>query len=238
MSSLYLIRHGQAGTRGRYDSLSDLGHRQAAQLGDYLAARKVPFKAFFAGGLNRQRQTAEGVWRAYRAAGLPTPEIVSAPSWNEFDMSAVFSEFAALLNEADPDFRREYERLLLKLKDENAPEHKAWTECDTQTMRAWMQNRFPCRTESWAAFRRRVLSGRQALAEFQSGDTVAVFTSAAPISIWVAESLAVTDDHVMRLAAVLLNSAVTTMRLRADDLALFSFNGVAHLDDPSHRTFR
>jgi hypothetical protein len=34
------------------------------------------------------------------------------------------------------------------------------------------------------------------------------------------------------------NSAVTTMRLRNDDLMLFSFNGVPHLTDPQLRTFR
>ena len=64
MSSVYLIRHGQAGTRGHYDALSDLGRRQAYLLGQHLAAQQVPFKAFIAGCLNRQRQTAEEVWRA------------------------------------------------------------------------------------------------------------------------------------------------------------------------------
>ena len=58
MSSLHLIRHGQAGRRGHYDALSDLGQRQAYLLGQYLAAQNVPFKAFIAGCLNRQRQTA------------------------------------------------------------------------------------------------------------------------------------------------------------------------------------
>ena len=77
MSSLYLIRHGQAGTRGHYDALSDLGHRQAYLLGQHLAAQKVPFKAMIAGCLNRQRQTADEVWRAYREAGVAVPDMVS-----------------------------------------------------------------------------------------------------------------------------------------------------------------
>ncbi|HUE01092.1 MAG TPA: histidine phosphatase family protein [Bryobacteraceae bacterium] len=238
MSSLYLIRHGQAGRRGEYDALSDLGHRQAYLLGQHLAAQKVPFKAMIAGCLNRQRQTADEVWRAYREAGIAVPDVVSAPSWNEFDMTAVFSEFAPLLCEADPQFKHDYQELLRKLEDRNHPVHQAWTDCDTQTMRAWMEGRYPCRTESWAAFRERILSSCAALAAHQPGDAVAIFTSAAPISICATAALGVSDDHFMRLAAVIYNSAVTTMRLRDGDLTLFSFNGVPHLLDPQLRTFR
>ena len=238
MSSLYLIRHGQAGTRANYDALSDLGRRQAYLLGQYLAAQKVPFKALIAGCLNRQRQTAGEVWRAYREAGVAVPDIVSDPDWSEFDMTAVFSEFAPLLSEADPQFKQDYQELLRKLEDANAPIHKAWTDCDTQAMRAWMEDRYPCRTESWVAFCRRVLRARQSLSAYQSGDAVAVFTSATPISIWMASALGLPDSHLLRLAGVLYNSAVTTMRLRDDDLMLFSFNGVPHLNEPHLRTFR
>jgi broad specificity phosphatase PhoE len=238
LSALYLIRHGQAGTRGHYDALSDLGRRQAHLLGQHLAAQKVPFKTFIAGCLNRQRQTAEEVWRAYREAGVAAPDIVSEPNWNEFDMTGVFSEFAPLLSEADPRFKQDYQELLRKLEDVNSPIHQAWTDCDTQAMRAWMEGRYPCRTESWAAFSRRVLSARGSLGGHESGDAVAIFTSATPIAIWVAAALGVPDSQIMRLAGVMYNSAVTTMRLRDDDLMLFSFNGVPHLTETQLRTFR
>ena len=238
MSSLYLIRHGQAGTRGHYDALSDLGRRQAYLLGQHLAAQKVPFRAFIAGCLNRQRQTAEQVWRAYRDAGVAVPEIVSEPQWNEFDLNAVFSEFAPLLSEADPQFKQDYQELLRRLEDEHSPIHHVWTGCDTQVMRAWIEGRYPCRAESWAAFGQRVLGARASLAAYQRGDAVAIFTSATPIAIWVAAALGISDGHIMRLAGVMRNSAVTTMRLRDDELMLFSFNGVPHLNAPELRTFR
>jgi len=67
---------------------------------------------------------------------------------------------------------------------------------------------------------------------------LAIFTSAAPISIWAAAALGVSDGHIMRLAGVMYNSAVTTLRLRDDDLTLFSFNGVPHLNEAGLRTFR
>jgi broad specificity phosphatase PhoE len=240
LSSIYLIRHGQAGTRSEYDALSDLGHQQAHLLGQYLAAQKVQFKAFIAGCRNRQQQTAQEVWRAYREAGVAVPDIVPEPKWNEFDMTAVFGEFAPRLCETDPQFKQDYEELLRRLEaeDKDSPIHHAWTDCDTQAMVAWMEDRFPCQTESWAAFRRRVLSCGAPLAQYQPGDAVAVFTSAAPIAIWVADSLGVSDGNLLRLAGVLLNSAVTTMRRREDGPRLFSFNGVAHLTEPHLRTFR
>lgn len=238
MSSLYLIRHGQAGTRGHYDALSDLGLQQARLLGQHLAAQKVQFKAFVAGCLNRQQQTAEAVWRACREAGVLVPEIVSEPAWNEFDLTAVFTEYAPLLSDADPRFKQDYQELLRKLEDEQSPLHHAWTDCDSQIMRAWIEGRFPCRTESWAAFGRRVSNARASLAAYQPGDAVAIFTSATPIAIWVAATLGITDGHIMRLAGVLYNSAVTTMRLRSDELTLFTFNAVPHLAEPHLRTFR
>jgi len=238
LSSLYLIRHGQAGTRGHYDALSDLGRRQAYLLGQHLAEQKVPFKAFVAGCLNRQRQTAEEVWRAYREAGMAVPDVESDANWNEFDMTGVFSEFAPLLSEADPKFRQDYQELLRKLEDADSPIHQAWTDCDTQAMRAWMEGRYPCRTESWAAFRQRVLGARAPLGAYQPGDAVAIFTSATPISIWVAAALGVSHGKIMPLAGVMYNSAVTTMRLRDGEAMLFSFNGVPHLNDLRLRTFR
>ena len=62
--------------------------------------------------------------------------------------------------------------------------------------------------------------------------------SAAPISIWAAAALEVADSHIMRLAGVMYNSAVTTFRLRDDAVTLFSFNGVPHLNEAGLRTFR
>ncbi len=240
MSSIYLIRHGQAGTRGQYDALSELGHRQAFLLGEYLVAQKVQFKAFIAGCLNRQQQTAAEVHRAYRMAGMVVPDIVPEPAWNEFDMTGVFSEFASQLAEADPQFKQDYQELLRKLEetDEDSPLHHAWTECDTQAMRAWIEGRFACRTESWVAFRQRVLSYRAALGAYQPGESLAIFTSASPIAIWTAAALGVSDGHIMRLAGVIYNSAVTTLRVRDGDTMLFSYNGVAHLNDSQLRTFR
>ncbi len=70
MSAVYLIRHGQAGLRHNYDTLSDLGHTQARLLGEYLAAQKIKFAAIYSGALTRQQETAGEVRAALERAGL------------------------------------------------------------------------------------------------------------------------------------------------------------------------
>ncbi|MDE3195909.1 MAG: histidine phosphatase family protein, partial [Acidobacteriota bacterium] len=82
MSRVYLIRHGQAGTRQAYDDLSDVGRRQARLLGQHFAAQGIRFSRAYAGGLRRQQQTAEEV-----ASQFPEfPTVEGSAGWNEFDL--------------------------------------------------------------------------------------------------------------------------------------------------------
>src|SRR5262249_27850537 len=113
-----------------------------------------------------------------------------------------------------------------------------WTRCDMEVVRAWIEERYPFDGESWRAFHERVAQCLEPLAAHGSGEAVAVFTSATPIAVWVGMALGVADGKRMALAGVLYNSSITTLRLRAGELTLFSFNSVPHLPDPRLRTFR
>ncbi len=119
MSSLYLVRHGQAGLRHNYDQLSPMGRRQARLLGEWLATQQVRFRAIYAGSMLRQRQTAEEVREAYQAAGVDVPDICTDTGWNEFDLDQVYRELAGILCEADPQFRADYEEMRRLSRDEN-----------------------------------------------------------------------------------------------------------------------
>ncbi len=70
------MRHGQAGTRDSYDSLSELGRRQARLLGEYFVSQGIEFTAAYVGAMSRQQQTAAEVVAAYADAGVGFPEIV------------------------------------------------------------------------------------------------------------------------------------------------------------------
>lgn len=242
MSNVYFIRHGQAGTRGAYDSLSELGRRQARLLGEHLVAQGVEFAAAYAGGLARQQQTAAGVASAYAEAGLAFPEPSIDAGWDEFDFHHVYKELAPLMCEEDEEFRREHEEMLAAASanadDHTADVHRVWRASDTKVMDAWVGGRYPYSGESWGQFIERVAACRLKVREAQPRENVAVFTSAVPTAIWTARALEASNVHIPRLAAVLLNTAYTVLQLREEETLLLTFNAVPHLHTPELRTRR
>jgi broad specificity phosphatase PhoE len=238
VSALYLIRHAQAGPRHKYDRLSDLGREQARRLGEYLASQQITFKAVYAGGLERQRLTAEAVQQAYRQRGVAFPEIQNDPQWNEFDLGDVYGALAEPLSRDDDEFGREYAEMMRLLDDENHVLHRNHNYCDIAVIRAWVANRYAYAGESWQAFRARVAQPLATLSRHDSGEQVAVFTSATPISLWVGHALGLDDSNIWRIAGVTYNTAITTFRLKGNDCRLFTFNGVPHLQEAAMRTFR
>jgi broad specificity phosphatase PhoE len=237
LSSLYLIRHGQAGLRHNYDKLSDVGRRQARLLGESLAGQRVSFRAIYSGTLERQRQTAEEARAAYVRAGVQAPEIVVEPGWNEFDLDQVYRDFVPLLSEADAKFRADYAEMRRQAQNDASPVHRTWSECDTAVVRAWTEAGYACNGESWLEFQRRVTGNLGALAGYGSGESVAIFTSATPIAILMGAALGVANGRIMRLAGVMYNAALSTVRLRDGEVTMFSFNNVGHLP-VELRTFR
>ena len=80
MPLLLIVRHGQASFGAAdYDTLSELGVRQAQRTAAALVAAEIPVARVISGSLRRQRDTAEAIARAY---GLQTS--VDA-RWNEYD---------------------------------------------------------------------------------------------------------------------------------------------------------
>ena len=241
MSRIYLVRHGQAGTRDSYDSLSALGRRQARLLGEYFVCEKLCFAAAYSGALVRQWETAQEVRAVYLESSAPFPDITQEPGWNEFDLAHVYAALAPLLSAEDPEFARQYAELEAQVRAgaEN-PEsgvHRRWLPCDVQVVRAWMSGRHPYEGESWQAFRERVTACPVQIGAGAQEENIVVFTSATPIGIWSALAMDVHDQRAMRLAGVLYNASCTTLRLQGPDLRLHSFNAVPHLG-PDLRTYR
>ncbi len=242
MSRLYLVRHGQAGTREAYDALSDVGRRQARLLGEYFVTEKIQFAAVYAGALVRQQETAAEVQAAYSEAGFCFPEIVPEPGWNEFDLSHVYDTLAPYLCAEDPEFERQYQELVAQARaaaeQPEASVNRRWLPCDVKVVEAWIQGRHSYDGESWKAFRERVIGCQSKLEHVQREANILVFTSATPISIWTALAMEIHDERAMRLAAALHNTSCTVLRLHAGQLRLHSFNTIPHLCAPELRTYR
>ena len=228
---LYLIRHGQAGSRDNYDMLSDLGRDQARRLGEYFRAAGVSFRAAYAGSMRRQRETAEIVL----AETPDAPEIRTDARWNEFSLDGLWKALAPRMLEESAQFASDYQALHAA----NPNVDRVMTACDVELIGAWMRNHQACAgVEPWTEFRSRVEAPRPDLAGFGPGESVAVFTSATPSAVWCGSALGVEDRAIFRIAGVLYNSSFSTLRLRGAELTLFSLNNIPHLQDISLRTFR
>ena len=238
MSALYLLRHGQAGTRNDYDKLSGLGHKQARLLGEFLASQKIEFIALFCGAMRRQQETARHAINAFAQAGLTLPPLVTDERWNEFDLGKVYEEIAQPLCDSDGEFKIGYEEMNASYSDPAAPFHRNSTILDAKVVRAWVSERFPYSGESWLEFHSRVVAALNDLRQYADLGHVAVFTSATPTAISVAYSMGVTDVRAARIAGMSFNSSISTLRIQPDDFTLFSFNSVPHLEDPALRSFR
>jgi broad specificity phosphatase PhoE len=236
---LYLIRHGQAGTRDEYDRLSALGQAQASALGVWLAREGVRFDTVWTGALRRQQETATYVLGAMAEAGSPQPEPSIDPRWNEFDLDVVNDGIATQMAAEDPDFRSHLHALAEAVASGDAAIHRRWTPADAAVVEAWIAGRYSFEGESWADFIARVRSAaREPLAAAQSGGSVAVFTSATPVAITMGLALPLRDADIMPLAEAAINSNVTILSVKEGQPRLFAFNGIAHLESPTLRTFR
>lgn len=238
---MYLIRHGQAGTRDNYDSLSELGREQARRLGEYLVSEGIEFKTVFSGALRRQQETAAEVRCAYLRTGSRFPEVEVRSEWNEFDLDHVYRGIAPRLCDDDPEFRAGYQRMreemLASAGDPNAAIHRRWTPCDIKVVESWILGRYEYKGESWSGFCDRIRACD--LGANGSGDgNIGIFTSATPAAIWAGVGLDVLDHRVLRVAGVLYNASYTVLRVREGQVRLFSLNNIPHLADPSLRTHR
>lgn len=239
MSNLYLIRHGQAGTRDAYDSLSDLGRRQCQLLGQYFKSQDMRFAAGFSGEMCRQQQTAREVSVGY-GAGFPDIEVDCA--WNEFDLDRMYREIAPALCAENAVFQQEYEAMRRQLRDayedRDAGIHRRWLPCDPAVVKAWIGGDYSYAGESWDQFRQRVLGCGLRMNLSRAAGNVAVFTSATPIAIWAGLALDIEDDRVMKFAGVLQNSSFTVIQVRDRNLRLLTLNATPHPVTKDLRTFR
>lgn len=230
MSVLYLVRHGQAGTRENYDALSDLGRTQARLLGEHFRAQGIHFAAAYSGALTRQQATAAEV--------LPHTAITVDPGWDEFDLSHVYRELAPLLTQDDEQFRIEYQEMQQAIARQEAAVHRKWNDCDKKCVRAWVEGRYPYSGESWTAFVQRIHAALARVIDAAHEGNVAVFTSATPIGVSAARTLDLFDARAMWLAAVMFNASFTTLRVHADEVRMFTMNATPHLNEAQLRTFR
>jgi broad specificity phosphatase PhoE len=230
VSTLHLIRHGQASIGAPdYDVLSPRGIEQSRALGRYLAQRPVRIDALYTGPRRRQIDTARHLADAAAELECVLPEIAVVPELDEFPAIELFRAWLPVVATENPELAEAVAAMssgagiqagALQAAFEDVTHRWARGELDTGGL------------ETFAGFCERVGRGVNAVMAAEGrGRKVAVVTSGGPISVAVRMCLGLADERTMRLAWTIANASVTELRWRGDELSLFGFNAVHHLDE-------
>lgn len=154
----------------------------------------------------------------------------------------MFSEISPQICAEDPEFRTEYEKMRDQVRlsgaSHSATVHRKWLPCDTKVVEAWISGRYPYGGETWEQFQERVAACRIRMCDDEQRENILVVTSATPIAIWTGLSLEIRDERLMRLAGAVYNASYTVLRVRREELRLFTFNATSHLLEARLRTHR
>jgi broad specificity phosphatase PhoE len=240
VSTLYLVRHGQASFfSDNYDRLSPLGELQARRLGEFFAQREIRFDAIHSGPAERQRRTAEIVAKTMAAAGCPSPALTVLEGLNEHSGDKLLNrpqaqEFFAKHPELAP--------LAQSFREATDPDdvQKSFQKLFEAVVLRWTKGEvgFPG-VELWEEFHNRARAAFQSIIEHPDGKrTVLAVTSVGPISVSLQIALATSIPVSLDLGWRLRNASVTRFVYTSNRLTLDSFNCVAHLANPEEITYR
>lgn len=212
MSSLYLLRHGQASFGADdYDRLSPLGLRQALSTGAALAERDLYFDQVLVGPRRRHQETAEAV-----LAAMP-----GVAGWQRVAALDEFAEGGALLRSA---------RLRLGEQawpDESAARARLYGE-EIRRWAAGAEDIADCMPVQ--PFARGVATWLHAFIEQPGkGHRVLAVTSAGTIAALVGEALGLPHKRLGELLLVLDNVALSELVFQPGRVSLRSFNSTHHL---------
>jgi broad specificity phosphatase PhoE len=220
MGTIYVVRHGQAafGT-DHYDRLTETGFTQSRLLGAYFALRNIRFDAVFTGTLQRQTETAQGIFEAQPDLARHALQ-ERLPGLDEYKpeaiMTALVGEFpapAAAAARRDPVVVREHFRLLREAL-------LAWAEDRTQ----------PEGMADFKAFQEGAVGALvEARQRFPDGN-VLVVSSGGPIAAMVAAAMQAPPASAVELNLRIRNSSLTEFASTPRRHHLVSFNGLPHLD--------
>ena len=228
MSSIYLIRHGQASFGSEnYDQLSDLGELQATRLGQVLSQRLPLFDAVVMGSLHRHRQTAEKCLAEF-AQNTDQPDLEIDSGWNEYDHQNVLAQLRPELATATStnEFLRQFDKPQVMLE-------KVFVEA----MDRWMNNEDDTSyTEPWSAFSKRVHSALQKTLS-KPAKNIAVFTSGGPISLVAQSLLGVPYAKIMDMNWTLMNCGVTKLVATSSRVFVSSLNEHTHFEGLENKHF-
>ena len=225
MSTLYLIRHGQASFGASdYDALSDRGRHQARVLGGFFLKTGIRFDACWSGTLKRQQQTINEVRGTYRDAGLELPLPAETAAFDEYDYEAVLRALIPVIENEDPAFIGDVSCML--------SDRQAFQKVFGRVMTRWASGRDSMDDLlSWSSFAAGVTTGiRDIIERSARGSQIAVFTSGGPIAASVGRVLGLAPEKTISLSWQLVNASLTRFKFSDGRISLATFNEQGHLE--------
>lgn len=225
MSTLYLIRHGQASFgKSDYDELSERGRRQARVLGDFFLKAGIRFDACWSGTLKRQQQTLGEVRDTFLDAGLDLPPPTETAALDEYDYEAVLRTLVPVIEKEDPAFIRDVNHML--------SDRQAFQKVFGRVMIRWASGRDTVdNLLSWSSFAAGATNGIRDITERSDrGSQIAVFTSGGPIAASVGGILNLAAEKTISLSWQLVNASLTRFKFSDGRISLATFNEQGHLE--------
>ncbi len=214
MSTLLLVRHGQAAASG---SLTPLGEQQARRLAEYWRQREVRIDQAYSGALPRQRQTAA-------IAGWPEAEPM--PELNEYDAGGIVGKLGARLSAEDRSFARLVEAW------EQDRSNRNFQRLFEVVVRRWVEGTLTdAEVEPWPAFHDRVIRALRRLTAEGPSRQVAVFTSGGVIGAMVQYVLGAPQAAAIELNWRVRNGSLTGLLFSGGRISLDYFNATPHLGE-------
>ena len=216
MTTIYLIRHGQASFGAEsYDKLSPNGELQAKLLGRYFdeILKEAPYVV--AGSMQRHQQTAQ----LALAECFPESEPVTDSAWNEFNHQQVFAQYEPRFNQPE---------LLKEDVSQHANPRAYLSKIFEGAIERWTGGDYHHEyEESWPDFKQRVETALQHLCDDLAEKKpryAVVFTSGGVISVAAGKILGLSPNKTFALNWAITNTSMTTLRLIGNQPQLLSLN--------------
>ncbi|WP_038345753.1 histidine phosphatase family protein [Acinetobacter sp. A47] len=216
MSTIYLVRHGQASFgAASYDLLSAKGEQQAQAAGQFLGKMLKTAPLVLAGSMQRHQQTAQ----LALAQGFAEVPIQTESGWNEFDHQHVFAQYEPRFNQPE----------LLKQDVAQVANPRAYlAKIFDGAIERWIGEQYDHEYhETWLGFQSRVESAMHDLCRQLDATRqrqAVVFSSGGVISVAVGQVLGLDAKQIFALNWSIANASISTLRWVDGRLQLLSFN--------------
>ncbi|MEM6306876.1 MAG: histidine phosphatase family protein [Pseudomonadota bacterium] len=213
MGNIILIRHGQANSAATdeesYDQLSDLGHRQAAWLGEYLRDTGQAFDHIHCGTLRRHHETVAGI-----AMGATVQVDARLNEMRYFDLAHAFNAQSGM----------------------DMPTcHATFAAHVPHVIQAWAAGDLDHVHQPYADFAQGIVDAVNSAA--QNRGRHLFVTSGGVIAMLMAHVLGLSPLGHARIILPIHNSSITRFGMGDHGLHLDGFNATPHLDRPDrHHT--